>query len=236
MASSTTGKGKSADRSTPWSENKWDKTRQQWYTSRRNESGEKEYYWYPSETTAVQEDPSVPRSFDQTSSEVPQDQSYYHPTSETAEFRTVYGPVATSSYGVAAASGPAYATTPSYTTATTSANTTTDPYYTASASYPTSNLIANNALPTGGSPEFSTASTPGTGTGYPLSPYTSTESPNYDPNYPSDYFPGPTGGTTTSADSLTSTMATMNLASQATVPEQGTKNSSLCVHLTNQTL
>lgn len=43
----------SIGRSITWSENKWDETRQQWYTSRRNANGKREYHYYPRESEAV---------------------------------------------------------------------------------------------------------------------------------------------------------------------------------------
>jgi hypothetical protein len=58
MASS---RGKQADKSTPWSETKWDNSRQLYYNDRYGPSGEAEYYWHPATTSENEE--SVPRVF-----------------------------------------------------------------------------------------------------------------------------------------------------------------------------
>lgn len=44
-------KGKSVDKSTPWSENKWDDERQKWYATRLDPSGEVECQYYDPEET-----------------------------------------------------------------------------------------------------------------------------------------------------------------------------------------
>ena len=109
--------GKSVDRSTDWSAYAWDAQRQQWYTSRRNEQGQKELHYQDSEAnTSTQQNSNVPRSFAQDSSTI--DDSSQSPSYATSPSGTATGisfsRVATSSFPSAPSIGSGYSWKPAY--------------------------------------------------------------------------------------------------------------------------
>ena len=105
MGPSNKGKERVIDRSTEWSPYVWDDRYQQYFTRRTNSLGKEEYYYLDPTTTTPQGNSDIPRSFSQSSSNI--DSSPPLPNSSPPGFGVVtpYGPVATTSYPLAPATG-----------------------------------------------------------------------------------------------------------------------------------
>jgi hypothetical protein len=208
-------KQKTVDRSTDWSQCEWDEQRQQWYRSRVNGQGKREYQY--STNTSTDQYSSIPQSSEyggSTTAEV--DQSYY-PSSSGLTTGSMYGPVATSPRRDLVP-GPSYADTPIYASGQTPTYASGNPYggvtpnyfggSNNSAEYLSPSVVSSlpNLVPT---IDQGYASCPSTASDY---------SSYYQRSYPA---PGSTGWPSSSVDGITQELEDLTLNTQPSMTQYG---------------